>query len=101
MPAVAKPMIWLYLRTAAPLAMAAVAILWPAGIWARRLAASPGIAVPGRISARATTTLSAGLRRMASVGMARVLRTARVGWRPGTLHPAGRGFKAAGTARSV
>src|SRR5882724_1067594 len=77
---VAKPMIWLYLRTAAPAAMADVATLCPAGICAALFTPSPGIAVPGRMSARATTTLSAGLRRMASVGMAG-LSGRRTGWR--------------------
>src|SRR5215470_7545679 len=62
-------MIWLYLRTASPTATGAVASLCPAGTWPRLVTRSPGISVPGRISARATTTLSAGLRRMVSGGM--------------------------------
>src|SRR5438552_144152 len=67
-------MIWLYFRTAAPLSTIAVATLCPAGMWPLAVTFSPGIAVPGRMSVRATTTLSAGLRRMARVGMARDLR---------------------------
>src|SRR5215472_9105571 len=67
--AVAKPMIWLYLRTASPAATGTVASLCPAGTWPRLVTRSPGISVPGRISARATTTLSAPLSRMVSLGI--------------------------------
>src|SRR5260221_14580161 len=90
MSAVAKPMIWLYLRTAAPVAMGDVATLCPAGICAALLTPSPGVAVPGRMSARATTTLSAWLRRMASVGMAGNSRRKGRGGRDSTFAGGGR-----------
>src|SRR5882757_3726515 len=62
---VAKPMIWLYLRSGSPFFTARVRILWPGGT---RVAAttSPSTLVPGRMSMRATTTLSAGCSRMVS-----------------------------------
>src|SRR3954451_14648946 len=60
---VAKPMIWLYLRSAAPFVTARVRILWPGGTRVSA-ATSPSTLVLGRISMRATTTLSLGCRRM-------------------------------------
>src|SRR6185312_10466680 len=65
---VAKPSIWPYFRTASPGRTGAVAILCPAGTCV--LARMPSTSVPGSRSARATTTLSAGLRRIVSGGMA-------------------------------
>jgi hypothetical protein len=65
MSSVAKPMIWLYLRSGSPCFTARVRILWPGGT---RVAAatSPSTLVPARMSMRATTTLSAGCSRMVS-----------------------------------
>src|SRR5580700_8835071 len=61
-------MLWLW--TCSPGAIGVVAILWPIGTWVLAWIFSPAISVPGSRSARATTTLSAGLRRIVSGGMA-------------------------------
>ena len=58
---VAKPMIWSNLRTGSPAGIGRVATLCPAGM--RCVAASPPSPsgrAPGRMSTRATTTLSLG-----------------------------------------
>src|SRR6185436_9128392 len=60
---VAKPMIWLYLRSGSPFFTARVRILWPGGTRLSVLT-SPSTLVLGRMSMRATTTLSLGCRRM-------------------------------------
>jgi hypothetical protein len=65
--ATAKPRIWPYLRTGSPAAIGAVASLWPAGTGT--FTAIPSTSVPGNRSTRATTTLSAGLRRIVSGGI--------------------------------
>src|SRR3954451_7218135 len=62
---VAKPMIWLYLRSGSPFFTARVRILWPGGTRVNA-ATSPSTVVLGRMSMRATTTLSLGCRRMVS-----------------------------------
>jgi hypothetical protein len=60
----AKPITWSYFTTGWPSAMARVATLWPRGICAVAVTPSAASAVPSRISARLTTTLSLGLSRM-------------------------------------
>src|SRR4051794_25529232 len=65
MSSVAKPMIWLYLRSASPFFTARVRILWPGGTGVAA-ATSPSTLVPARISMRATMTLSLGCRRIVS-----------------------------------
>src|SRR6266508_4623376 len=72
---VAKPMIWLYLRSGSPCFTARVRILCPGGTRVAD-ATSPSTLVPGRMSMRATTTLSAGCSRMVS-GAAIVISSAR------------------------
>src|SRR5579864_4077431 len=66
---VAKPMTCPYLCTASPAAIGAVATLWPAGTCPDVRTCSPGSSVEGSRSTRATTTLSAALRRIVSGGI--------------------------------
>src|ERR1700760_3426664 len=59
--------------------MAWVAILCPLGMAAAAVTPASGIGVPARISARAITTLSFGLRRMVSADMDSLRRLASAG----------------------